>query len=154
MSAMSSAHTLAEKVEIALIPLVGIAVCLIAAWLPNHLSIASLLLGASILLLLQGLIRDLWLISKHTRQAEAAPPHQALCMCVESSVGIAGIVAGLMILGSAIDLQLFVHPWIWSVFAVAILAIGFAIKDFIFEWRPFRIRRDKDHVNIVFRRKK
>lgn len=154
MFGMTSANTLAEKIEITLIPLLGIAIWLMAAGLPNHLGIASVLLCASVLLLLQGLLRDIWLLSKGKRQAELALPHQALCMCVESTVGITGVVAGLFFLGGAIDLQLSMKPWIWSALAIAVLVIGFAIKDLVFEWRPFRIRRDKDHVNIVFSWKK
>ena len=46
--------------------------------------------------------------------------------------------------------SLFASQGFWSILAVTVLAIGFAIKDFVFEWRPFRIRREKDHVNLVF----
>ena len=77
-----------------------------------------------------------------------------MCMCVESTVGVTGIVAGLIVLGSAADSNLFVSRTLWSILAVAVLVIGFAIKDFVFEWRPFRVRRDKDHVNLVFSWKK
>ena len=71
-------------------------------------------------------------------------------MCVESTVGVTGVVAGLVVLGSAADSTLVLSAMLWSISTAAVLLIGFAIKDFVFEWRPFRIRRDKDHVNLVF----
>ena len=41
------------------------------------------------------------------------------------------------------------HPfWLFWILA-GILAVGFAIKDFVIELRPLRIRRDRDHLNIV-----
>lgn len=143
--------TSAEKVEVGLIPLVGMAVWLTAPNLPSHVSISSLLLGSSVLLLFQGLLRDLWLISIQNRHTQNEPPQQALCMCVESTIGVTGVAAGLILLGSgASDLQLSIASGMWSGLSVAMLVTGFWIKDFVFEWRPFRVRRDKDHLNIVF----
>ena len=142
--------TTAEKIELALIPVAGVLVWLIAARLPAQIGTGSLLLAASVLLLLQGLIRDLWLLFKRRQQSQAGPRQEALCMCVESTVGVTGVVAGLIVLGSAADSTVFLSEMLWSFLAVTVLAIGFAIKDFVFEWRPFRIRRDKDHVNLVF----
>ena len=146
MSGMSTA----EKVELGMILIVGIVLWLLGASLPGHISVGSLLLGSSVLLLVQGLIRDLWLISRRNRQAQSTQPQQAMCMCVESTAGVTGVVAGLIILGSAVDSQLSLVGWVWSVLAVAVLAVGFAIKDFVLELRPFRIRREKDHMTVVF----
>ena len=111
----------------------------------------SLLLGSSVLLLLQGLVRDLWLISRRNRDVHAGAGREALCMCVESTIGVTGVVTGLAVLGSALDATLALGPEAMGAIAVVVLAIGFAIKDLVFELRPFRIRRDKDHLNIVFR---
>lgn len=71
-------------------------------------------------------------------------------MCVESTIGATGVALGIMVLGSGIDRSVPMDGWSWSFLAALVMAIGFAIKDFVFEWNPFRIRRDKDHVNIVF----
>lgn len=40
--------------------------------------------------------------------------------------------------------------WVWSVLVMLIMGLGFVIKDYVLEWSPWRIRRDKDHMNIVF----
>ena len=146
--------TVAEKTELALIPLVGLAVWLVSERLPEMIGIGSLLLAASVLLLFQGLIRDLWLLFKRSQRSESGPRQEALCMCVESTVGVTGVLAGLVLAGAAADASVHVSQILWSILAVMVLAIGFAIRDFVFEWRPFRVRRDKDHVNLVFSWKK
>lgn len=143
--------TAAEKVELTLIPVVGAAVWSLAAAAGASIGTGSLLLGSSVLLLLQGLVRDLWLISRRNRDAHAGAGREALCMCVESTIGVTGVVTGLAVLGSALDATLALGPEAMGAIAVVVLAIGFAIKDLVFELRPFRIRRDKDHLNIVFR---
>jgi len=140
----------AEIIELALIPVAGAFVWWLAGRLPDQISIGSLLLAASVLLLLQGLLRDLWILAQRREHSPSGPRTEALCMCVESTVGVTGVVAGLVILGSAADATLSVSQLLACLLTVTVLAIGFAIKDFVFEWRPFRIRRDKDHVNIVF----
>jgi hypothetical protein len=146
--------TVAEKTELALIPFVDMAVWLASERLPEMVEIGSLLLAASVLLLFQGLIRDLCLLFKRSQRSESGPRQEALCMCVESTVGVTGVVAGLVLVGAAADATVHVSHILWGVLAAVVLAIGFAIKDFVFEWRPFRVRRDKDHVNLVFSWKK
>ena len=70
-------------------------------------------------------------------------------MCVESTVGASGVVAGLVVFGSAIDATIALQPLATGLLVAGILAVGFAIKDFVIELRPLRIRRDRDHLNIV-----
>lgn len=142
--------TPAEKLELALIAIVGLSVELLAGHLPSRIGIGPLLLGASAMLLFQGLVRDLWLITRQKPNLEEEARRKALCMCAESTVGMTGVVAGLGILGSGIDAALPVSPLLLSALVSAVLVFGFLIRDFIFEWRPFRIRREKDHLNVVF----
>lgn len=142
--------TLTEKVEIALIALAGVASWFAAGWLPADISVGALLLGASVLLLGQGLVRDLWLLSRRKQGEQRGVRREALCMCMESTVGATGVVAGLVVLGSAIDSTLSTSPLLVSAVAIGVLVLGFAIKDLILDFRPFRIRREKDHLNIVF----
>ena len=142
--------TTAERVELALIPIAGVVIWLIGGRLPAVIGTGSLLLASSVLLLSQGLIRDLWLLYRRNQALRVEPRQHALCMCVESTVGVVGVVAGLIILGSAVDATVTMSPWRWIGLVIVVLAVGFAIKDFVFEWRPFRLRRDKDHVNLVF----
>jgi hypothetical protein len=142
--------TIAEKIELALIPVLGVSIWLMGAELPASVSTGALLLGVSILLLLQSLIRDLWLLTKQRRATPPSSRREARCMCVESAVGATGVTVGLMVLGSGIDLVAPINGWNLSCLAAVVMVIGFVIKDYVLEWKPFRIRRDKDHVNIVF----
>jgi len=71
-------------------------------------------------------------------------------MCVESTVGATGVAVGIVVLGSGLDRSVPMEGWIWSVLSVVVMATGFGIKDYVLEWNPLRLRRDKDHVNIVF----
>jgi len=122
--------------------------------LPAQVSVGMGLLSASVLLLAQGLIRDLWLISRRNVQTQNTSVHRAMCMCVESTVGVTGVVAGLIVLGGSIDAKIPIsHVLVVSV-TTAVLIVGFVVKNYVFEFRPFRIRRDQDHLNIVFSSKR
>jgi len=140
-----------DRVELAAIPIVGIIGWFGAGLLPTPLRVGSLLLGASVLLLLQGLVRDLWLLSRRRQGRHGDAPRESLCMCVESTLGVTGVIAGLALVGSGVDSRVAVSAALISFVAIGVLGIGFAIKDLIFEFRPFRIRRDKEHLNIVVR---
>ena len=142
--------TTPEKVELALIPVFGAGLWLMAPELPKKLGVGDLLLGTSVLLLLQSLIRDLWLLTREKRAAQLSPRRKARCMCVESTVGATGVIVAIVLLGSGIDRSVVMNDWMWSPLAMVILGIGFVIKDYVLEWGPLRVRRDRDHVNIVF----
>jgi hypothetical protein len=145
--------TTAEKIELTLIPIVGICLWLIASFLPDRMSIGSLLIDTSALLLLQGFFRDLWLLSQ---QKKTSPDLQRKmqCMCAESTFGMTGILFGIILLGVGIDLAVPMPQWGWSVLVMIVMTIGFLIKDYVIEWNPFRIYKDLDHINIIFTWKK
>ncbi len=113
--------------------------------------LGKLLLWASALLLLQSLLRDFWLLAKARRRRLANPPRVAQCMCVESMVGMTGVLAGLLLFSFGLGGTIFMPRWGWCLFVCVVLGAGFGIKDFVLESRPWRIRRDKDHVNIIVR---
>ena len=139
-----------EKFELALIPVLGIGIWLMAPLLPDRIGVGKLMLWSSALLLLQSLIRDLWLLAKLKHNVEPGPLKKARCMCVESALGATGIVAGIIILGSGVDRLVTMNGWTWGLLVTLVLATGFLIKDFVVEWSPLRFRRDKNHMNIVF----
>jgi hypothetical protein len=142
--------TTGEKVELALIPVFGAGLWLMAPELPDKVGVGNLLLGASAFLLLQSLIRDLWLLAREKRAAQLSPRRKARCMCVESTVGATGVIVGIILLGSGIDRSVVMNDWIWSPLVMVVMGIGFVIKDYVLEWSPLRVRRDREHVNIVF----
>ena len=136
--------------EIALIALTGSCAWLMGSGLPQSVGIGSLFLASFALLLLQGLLRDIWLLSQRATAQQTSQRQELFCMCVESTVGVTGVVTGLIIAGSAINWPVPMNDWLWGLLATAILTVGFVVKDLIFEFRPFRVRRDKDHLNIIF----
>jgi hypothetical protein len=143
--------TVAEKVELGLLPALAVASWLIAPILPSHVGIGELLVGGSALLLFQSLVRDLWLLASSKRKPKANPERVARCMCVESTVGTTGIVIGFLLLNWKLGKQVAIERWGWSLLAILFLGAGFLIKDYVLELKPWRIRKDKDHVNIIVR---
>jgi len=145
--------TATEKIELLLIPVMGIGFWFIAFILPDMISVGRLLLAASSFLLFQSLLRDLYLLLKK-RDDQADLKRTAQCMCIESTVGITGIVIGCILLGVGVGQLILMNEWKWSVMAMLVLSCGFLMKDYILEWDPWQIRQEKDHMNIVFTWKK
>ena len=142
--------TTAEKIELALIPVLGVVIWLMAPVLPGNVSMGRLLLWTSAFLLLQSLVRDLWLLAGAKRAATQSLHRQARCMCIESTVGATGVVAGAVLMGAGIDWPVAMERWVWSPLAMVTMIVGFLIKDYVVEWSPLGIRRGRDHMNIVF----
>ena len=144
----------AEKVELAAIP----AVTAFTGWLAPEtgvtLELGELLAGTALLILVQGFCRDLWLLRQARRQEPAAPGRSARCMCVESAMGLTGVVAGIGLVG--LGLARPVHLGIFSLLAGVGVAMsaGFLLKDLVFEWSPWRIYREKNHAQVIFRWRK
>lgn len=141
--------TTAEKIELALIPLLGMCSWLIASEFPMHMNIGQLLLAISAFLLLQSLIRDLWLLANQ-RGKQPDLQRKIRCMCAESTIGLTGIIMGIVLLGSGIDFSLPMSNLSWSILVMAIMSLGFIMKDYVIEWNPFRVYKDLNHINIIF----
>jgi hypothetical protein len=149
-----------EKIELSLIPLAGLALYLFAPALPllfpAQLGVGRLLTLISALLLFQGLVRDLFLLAKQKRMVRSQPAMQQQplrSMCLESTLGVMGLLlgAGLIGLGWYNDPPLMLPDWAWGCLLMLVMSVGFVIKDLVIDSRPWRIRRDKDHMNILFK---
>lgn len=141
----------AEKVELGLIPPTVAAVGLAAPLLPARLATGELLAVACLALLAQGGLRDLWLLFMAAPPSRAAPRRELACMCLESSVGLTGILLGVAL--TFFDLGGFVllDAWRWMFLAAGVLTLGFFGREFVISWRPPGLRRLRDHHTIVFR---
>lgn len=143
----------AEQFEIILIGATAVGCWNFALLLPAQLTAGNILLDLSALLLLQGLIRDLWLLAAMSRKPASSPttlPQAARCMCVESTIGATGVLSGLILLVTGFSSQpITISPAGWGVAVLLALATGFVIKDWLFEFSPFGIRHDPHHVNII-----
>ena len=69
--------TLAENMELGLIPAVGAGFWAFAPALSSRIEVGILVMYAAALLLLQSLLRDLWLLVKSRRAAQMGPPRAA-----------------------------------------------------------------------------
>ncbi len=146
--------TRGEILELGLIPLAGAALWLSAPALPSRTDFGTLLLLASSLFLAQGLIRDLCLLAEAKRHLPEPGSRVSPCMCLESAIGLTGVLSGLALLGVGLSGRIAMTPGRWTFAALAVLLTGFALKDFVFEWSPWRIRREKNHLNVIFRWKR
>ena len=138
-----------EKIELALIPVAVALAGLSARWLPGQLGTGELLVIACLAWLAQGGLRDIWLLYLLKSQPSAAPRRLA-CMCLESSVGLTGVVLGVVLALCGLGGQITLTPARWMLLAAAVLTLGFLARDLVISWRPPGIRRDPDHHSIIF----
>lgn len=65
------------------------------------------------LLLLQRLVRDLWVLKIAVRPADQRS-RQESCLCIESAIGGVFIVVGALMLFAGLGGSVFVPPWAWT----------------------------------------
>ena len=146
-----SVLSVSEKIELACIPVAtGL-----AAWLTPRSGVTFAagenIGGGALLILSQGFIRDLWLLRQARSRTAAASPREARCMCVESALGLTGVVAGIGLAGFGRATPVAVGAIGLAGAVVTTLLTGFLLKDFVFEWSPWKIYREKDHTQVIFR---
>ena len=133
-----------------MIPLSGVIAFFISPALPRQMSVGNTLLMFSALLLLQSLIRDFSILFFRRKTSAPAALKTMQCLCVESAIGMTGVLAGAGILGLGIAQQVQIDKFTWGISVACLVGVGFAIKDFVIQANPWRIFRDKDHLNIGF----
>lgn len=141
----------AEKFELGVIPVATAVVAWLTPPAGMRLEIGELLAGGALLILLQGFFRDLWLLRQARRQPPAAV-REARCMCVESALGLTGIVGGIGLVGLGFTRPVSAGASSLAAGVAIAMVAGFLLKDFVFEWAPWKIYREKDHAQVIFRR--
>ena len=145
---MSTAH----KTELGLIALAtGIAI-LFQRHLPDQMESGYFILALGLLFLFQTLLRDLWLLFRQSKIPRSSMK-AVQCMCLESGIGFLPVIISAVLIAGGFSRKLSIAPLIWLIAIPATLLFGFWLKDYVYEWKPFRIRRDPDHVNMLFSRK-
>jgi hypothetical protein len=102
-------------------------------------------------LLAHSLVRDIAILLRSRRSASIGLRKEAHCFCLESTAGSIGIVAGAMLASFAGSTQVEIRRWSFSVAVTGILILGFLVKDLVISWKPFGVRRETDHLNLVVR---
>jgi len=119
--------------------------------LPREANLGLTLIACSLTLLVQGFIRDLWLLYKGKKTKSAAPKRFMRCMCLESTVGMTGIAIGGVLSLAFQNVSVDLAPLSWVMLAGAIMTFGLLTKDYIIQWGPLSLRKEENHHNIVFR---
>jgi hypothetical protein len=114
--------------------------------LPHVVPVGDLLLLGAVALLLQGLARDLGRLVDARRASE---PRRVTCVCLESTVGLAAIVAGAALALGWTAVRVNLSPLTWPAGLAAVLAFGVLTRDVVFDWRLLRLRREADHQASV-----
>ena len=138
-----------EKIELGLIPVLVASVRLSAPALPTELGMGELLVIACLAWLVQGGLRDLWLLYLGKSHPTPEPRRRLACMCLESSVGLTGVMLGVVLALSGLGARVALTANRWMLLAAAVLTLGFVAKDFVITWRPLGLRRDPDHHTII-----
>lgn len=142
--------TATDRGEPLLIALATGGVFLAAPWLPPSLSIGRIILIAAAALLFQSLLRDLWILARARRSgAGSGKQRKARCMCIESTVGMIGVVVGGLLIFSGLGAAMPMPAWAWAVGAATVLTSGYLVKDWVLTWKPWGLVRDPDHLNII-----
>ena len=72
--------------------------------------------------------------------------------CLTSAVGLTGIVSGIALVAAGLARPVFLGAAGLPVGVGTVLVAGFLLKDFVFEWSPWKIYREKNHAQVIFRR--
>jgi hypothetical protein len=138
-----------EKTELILIALMTVAMGLLFDTLPRRMESGYLVLTLGLLFLFQTLLRDLWLMWKLRGVPRESMPTRA-CMCLESGIGFVPVAIAAFLLSSGMSRPISFAGWAWALSAAAVMLSGFALKDYVVEWNPWRVRKDPDHINFRF----
>jgi len=147
--------TKTEKIELYLIALLLFLVLLFSAPLSTSIKLSIVIFYSAGLLFFQSLCRDLYyLFVKRAVKPDFSEPIVRQCICVESSVGVLIVMVGLLLLITNIDARVIFNIYILIFVMAVVLLSGFLIKDYVIEWNPWKISKEKDHINIIFSLKK
>ena len=138
-----------ERAELVVIAFVSLVAFFGSQTLPSQAGIGKLLIWLSALLLFQSLVRDLViLVTRKSVSVESEQREESL-ICLESTVGVVGIIVGSGLLFSGFGGSLPLSGERWMLIVLLVLWLGFWLKDYVFSWRPWRIKKEKDHLNIL-----
>lgn len=141
--------TTLEKRELLGIIIVTIALGAINGMLPKRLEIGYLLVALALLFLIQSLIRDLVILA--TQRKDSGNSVQGRFMCVESIVGFVPLVISILIISIGQRQEIALHQLFWPTAGLLIMLTCFLIKDWVVDLKNLRIRKEKNHINIVFK---
>jgi len=148
--------TFAEQIECSLIVAFALTAFVFKDVIPIPQSLSYACIYLSALLLLQGLIRDVYYLylgmnSSKQKVTKATP---ILGLCIESTIGAIGIIVGLSMFFFVSELHIQLPAIVWVSSIIVVVVFGFLVKDYVVEFLPFRLRQDINHMNVIVGRNK
>lgn len=142
-----------DRGEAALIVVAAAAAALLHPWFPASSRLGLLVLAGAATLLAQGLVRDLWILQqRRQRRARpappAGPPRGAACACVESTLGLTGVVVGGALLFAGAGGRISLPAWFWPAFVLCVGGLGFALRELVVDFGRLALRRERDHSSL------
>lgn len=139
-----------ERMEVALIIALALSVVWAIPYLPAVIRWGDLILAAAVLILVQTLLRDLIILAGRRQASGPTRPRRvARCMCVESLIGLGGVLVGGLLLGSGLSSPVELPCWGYGLTILLSLGLGFGVKDLVLHLKPLAIRREPNHHSIV-----
>lgn len=140
-----------EKAELMLIGIVLLILTMLHTKLPTTFAVGSLITSLALTVLLQGFLRDLYLLYRKRRNPDTQPKVVMRCMCLESTLGLPLVILGVTIAVILPEWKFELPSILTATLHGVALISGFLIKDLLVIWRPLGLRREKNHSHITFR---
>jgi hypothetical protein len=141
----------AESIEILVIGIVTLLSWIVWPYYSAPIPVWQIVLNASILFLMQSLVRDVAILLRHQHSTSNEPPQEVQCFCLESSVGVCGVIIGALLAGFTSSKWITISRWEFVLGIAAVMVLGFISKDWVISWNPIGLRREKDHLNLIIR---
>ena len=114
-------------------------------------STGNLILWLCLAFFIQTLLRDGYLL--WTRRGESPIDGQGGAMCLESLVGVAALLVGIVLVflpgSGGLPGTVHMSAMGWALALWTVLLLGYGLRDWVVRTRPLRLRRDPDHINLL-----
>lgn len=143
--------TRSERLELGLIGLVVVVIYFLSSLFHDQVLLGSGVIWLAVTVFLQSIIRDLSMLFYFSKQSDSSSskPIEKQCFCLESLIGVSVLLIGFLLFFGSNSTVIALNQVTWAISVLAVLVIGFLIKDLVITWRPIRIRKEKNHLNII-----
>lgn len=133
------------RTELGLIAAAAACLLLARSFLPRTAAVSDLFLLGAVVLLVQGLVRDLVRVVR----ARGGAPSKVTCVCIESTLGLVAIAVGAVLSLAFPPIALTMTPLTWTIAFTGVALFGFATSDVVIDWQLRTLRREANHAAIV-----
>jgi hypothetical protein len=109
-----------------------------------EVSVADVFRDAGILMLLQSLVRDVYLLASGRAAGANGTPRRGWFLCVESALGLGLVCQGVLLWALGTPTVVALPAAAWAGCVLVWWWVGYAVREVVFE-----IRRDPHHLNLL-----